>query len=314
MNLPVGLAVALASLSCVTPVSARELSNDDVRDISHTIGFCFAQTISLEQIERKFPTLATAAAAAKFEFEGSFGAAVAAMNKALEDLDPAKWEGTKQQMSKFLNEKLNRPALTEAQARDFIATVRQRAKGGIEQRALQPLLIWDPHHRSHPASEFAKYKKKFVANGEGKSKGIKLQIEYPESWAPLEAERPNIVRKFVSERGRGFESAMVSVKSIPPGDQLSKREIDEAFSVAGARELVPPGGTFISGKRISFDGLPGVMVTFRLEGDRMGQQIGTWRFLMYMTFFRGKVISVQFSTRDDDATSARFDPLFRWGR
>jgi len=171
--------------------------------------------------------------------------------------------------------------------------------------------MWDPTHRSNPAVEFAKYKQKFVVNGEGKSKGIKLQFEYPLSWTSLEAERPNIVRKFVSERGRGFESAMVIVNSIPPGDQLSKREIDEAFSTpAGIRELAPPGSTFLSGKRVSFDGLPGAMVTYRMAADRMGQQIRT-RFLMYMTLFRDKVITIQFSTMDDDATFARFDPLFR---
>jgi len=86
MNLPMCLVAALASLFFLTPTSARELSNDDVRDMSHTVGFCFGQTISLEQIGRKFSTLAAAAAAAELEFNASFGAAATAMNKTLEDL------------------------------------------------------------------------------------------------------------------------------------------------------------------------------------------------------------------------------------
>lgn len=295
---------------CVPPVFAEQLSNDDVRDMFHTRGFCMGQTLSLDEIGRKFPSLAAAAEIAKLEFNGTFGPAVTAMSKKLEDIGSAKWDEAKQQMSTILNEKLDFAYVTEAQAKEFVATVHQRAKGQSEERVLQTLLMWDPTHRAHPESEFARYKRKFLTDGEGKSKGIRLQIEYPASWASLEAERPNIVRKFVSERGRGSEYALVIVKALAPAERLTKREIDQAFSAAGIREFVLPGTTFISGKRISFDGLPGAMITFRVAADRMGQQL-KMRTLAYMTFFRDNVVTVQFSTTDDDATFTRFEPLFR---
>ncbi len=51
-------------------------------------------------------------------------------------------------------------------------------------------------------------------------------------------------------------------------------------------------------------------MTFKLVGDRMGQQT-KMRTMMYMTFFRDKVIMVQFATPDEDTTFLRFEPLFR---
>jgi len=304
------VAAICVSAFCVPPVFAEQLSNDDVRDMFHTRGFCMGQTLSLDEIGRKFPSLAAAAEIAKLEFSGAFGPAVTAMSKKLEDIGSAKWDEAKQPMSTFPNDKLNFAYVTEAQTKEFVTTVRQRAEGQIEERTLQTLLMWNPTHRAHPESEFVRYKRKCVTNVEGKSKGIKWQIEYPVSWASLEAERPNIVRKFVSERGRGSEYALVIVKALAPADRLTKREIDQAFSATAIREFVPPGATFISGKRISFDSLPGGMITFSLAADRMGQQF-KMRSLCYMTFFRDKVVMLQFSTTDDDATFTRFEPLFR---
>lgn len=296
------------ALVCPKSAVARQLSNEDVRDMWHTVGFVMGQNFSLDEAARKFPSLAVAIEIAKLEFNDNFGPAVAAMSTKLEEADAARW----QQMLKVIGEKFDYGALTEAQASEFVAVVRQRAKGQMEERALQTLLMWDPVHQARPGSEFAKYRQKFVANGDGKSKGIKLQMEYPASWASLEAERPNIVRKFISERGRGTESAMILVSSLP-FRQPTRGEM-EGLSEADIRQFVPPGGQFISGKRISFDGLPGVMVTFRLAADRFGQDFRL-RLLVYTTFYRDRTISVQFSTDDatDDADSTftRFEPLFR---
>ena len=74
--------------------------------------------------------------------------------------------------------------------------------------------------------------------------------------------------------------------------------------------MVPPDGIYLSGKRISFDSLPGGLVVFKWTVDRMGQQVAM-RWQVYFTFFREKVISLQFSTVDNDATFSRFEPLFR---
>jgi len=293
------------------PILAQEhLSNDDVRDMGHTIGFSMGQNLSLDEIARMYPVLAGACELAKREFTASFGGAVTAISRALEELYSAKWNETKEQILKAIIDKSNFASLTEGQALEFIGAVRHRAKGDMEERALQTLLMWDPIHRAQPQSEFVRYRQKFVINGEGKSRGIKLQIQYPSSWASLEAERPNILRKFISERGRGSQYATVLVKLLPPAERPTKREIEEIFSASGIRDLVPPGGNFISGKRISFDGLPGAVVTFTLTADRMGQQFKL-RSLMYMTFYRDNIVTLHFSTKDDDMTFMRFEPLFR---
>ena len=58
--------------------------------------------------------------------------------------------------------------------------------------------------------EFLNYNRSsYNTEGHPKAKGIGFTIEYPNSWRAVEGARPNIVQKFVSERGKVFETAMI---------------------------------------------------------------------------------------------------------
>lgn len=297
-------------LACARAAVAEQLTNEDVRDMTHTIGFITGQKLSLLAIADKFPSLTPEIEIAKLEFDSKFGSAVIAINTRLKALDSRRWAETKDQMLKALTEKFSSRPFTKAQASEFVKTVRERAKGQIEGRVLQTLLMWTPSYQKNPELEFAEYRRKFVGKESDKSKGIRFQIEYPASWASLEADRPNIVKKFVSERGRGTEYALVMVNSLPPEALLSKREMEYAFSPTNIRDFLAPGQSIISERQITFDGLPGAMFVLRTTTDRMGHQISI-RSINYLTIYQHKIVMLQFSTLDNDITFARFEPLFQ---
>ena len=302
-------------LVCMSQVAAQRadrsaLSNNSVRDMAYAYGFCVGQEFSLERIAKRFPMLRTDTIAAKYGFEAAFGSSMVAMDEALIGVDAKWWESTKQQMQRVFTEKIGNDIVSEEQAVRFIRSVRSRASGELEERVAQTLLMWNPAFRANPSAEMSNgFTNKFVTDGTGKSKGVKLQIEHPRSWASLEGERPNIVRKFVSERGRGLEVALITVKALPAGERLTPSDIEDAFSAFGLRAFLPPGARFVSGRRINFDGLPGALVEFRVRTDRMGKEI-RMRGLFYVTFYSDRTISLLFSTSDEDATYARFEPLF----
>lgn len=199
-------------------------------------------------------------------------------------------------------------------------TIRRRLAriGGVAINAA--LLVWFASSAAgqDAATSFQRSHKTFNTLGHPKAKGAYLTIGYPDSWAALEGNRPNIVQKFVSDQGRGFEMALILTKSLPlpAGTVVTEADKRDAFSVASLREYVPPGGTLLAAKATQIEGEPAGIVEYRLVGERVGVQIPTYGWALF--FFEGTTfVSVQFSVgrpgaSDQEAASrmAAFKPLF----
>src|SRR5262245_49354173 len=85
---------------------------------------------------------------------------------------------------------------------------------------------------------------KFSTKGHPKSKGAVFTIKYPQSWSAEEGERPNIVQKFASESGKGFEMALIVTSAIPPNIPLTKASIKDILSQESLKKELPEGATF----------------------------------------------------------------------
>lgn len=289
--------------------SNPRLTKEMVDDMANAYGFCLGQNHSLERIAKQFPDLAAAALRSRLEFEGAFQPSLRKIDESVGSLGTAEWDQIKARLWDTIRGTLDRQRITKEQAAAFTELVRRRAKGELEARVLQTLLAWHPDIISSPASEFAKgFKAKYVCDGAGKAKGIRFQIEHPRSWASLEAERPNIVRKFVSRAGRGTEFAMIVIKSIPAG--VTDRDMNEILVPSEAPDLVPDGGKLIVAKRATVDGLPGLMMIYTAKAERLDQSV-RFRCLSFQTVFRHQVVNMLFQTEDNQETFATFEPLFR---
>lgn len=165
---------------------------------------------------------------------------------------------------------------------------------------------------------------KFSTKGHPKAKNVHLTIAYPSSWRAAEGEGRNIVQKFVSEGGRGMEMAGIVVilndLPIPTGMALSEQDQRdvrrEVLSVAGLKEMLPPGATFIAAQTTSVERIPAGMLEYSMRAERVG--IKMVMHVWSITFFSGNaLVQVQFSVgglSGSDAEVARrmaaFKPLF----
>jgi len=128
------------------------------------------------------------------------------------------------------------------------------------------------------AKEFASGNQaKFSTAGHPKSKGINLVVSYPRSWLAQEGERPNIVQKFFSEHGKGLEGAIIVTKNlgVPPGTVISEMELEELFSPAELKDMLPSGASFIQASSTKIEGLPAGILEYSTREERAGLTIHT---------------------------------------
>ena len=121
-----------------------------------------------------------------------------------------------------------------------------------------------------------------------------FSIKSPLTWAAEEGNRPNVVQKFVSENGRGFESLMILVKDLTfaAGEQVTEKDVLEMLNPTNLQDLIPPGGTYINSGKLTLESLPGFWLHFRAETTRM-RTTAALESMMYTVFYKNKLIQIQ---------------------
>ncbi|BAN68743.1 conserved hypothetical protein [endosymbiont of unidentified scaly snail isolate Monju] len=201
--------------------------------------------------------------------------------------------------------------MSETQARQFVGLVRERAKGKIESPILETLLLFKPDYEKRPEREFLDgYKYKYTTNGKGKAKGVAFSIEIPKTWAAKEGNRPNIVQKFVSENGRGFELLLVLIGEIPLqlGEIITEKDVAETLNPDDIKDFLPDGSKYINSGKLTLENLPGFWVQFKINMSRLRYSVGM-EGVMYVIFYKNKMIQIQGQVM----TSVNGKPMDRGG-
>ncbi len=163
-------------------------------------------------------------------------------------------------------------------------------------------------------------RKTFSSKGNPKAKGVNFTISYPQSWLASDAERPNIVQKFVSDGGRGLASMMILVNDLglPPGTVLTVEDQREMFSESEMRSSVPPGATFLDGGLTQIEGIPAGSLDFFMVSERAGIRVASRTWCLNFVG-DNKFVQVQFSIggaataseRELSAQMEQYKPLFK---
>lgn len=161
-----------------------------------------------------------------------------------------------------------------------------------------------------PVSEFANNQVlKFSTQGHSKSKDVVFSIKYPKSWAAMEGERPNIVQKFVSENGNGFDMALIITKRIPSDVKLTKDAIKEYLSVSEQRQSLPEGANFISAKSTLIESEPAGIIEFTKQQKRADNDV--YIHVVALSFIQGRTIAqIQFQSLGTYSDSANVERRF----
>jgi hypothetical protein len=313
--------LAFQARPAVSSTNANEpvLTDATARDIGQAYGFHLGQNFSLDAIERKFPELAPQARIAKLQFESSFAASITNMDGVL-SRKGGEWGKVKSELRDMIAATLGSQTLTTNSAKDFVEIVTKRAKGEIPSPVIETLLTFHPTYIAKPGSEFLDgFKARFASDGSGKAKGVRLHLDYPKSWSSADGNRPNIVRKFVSQNGRGFETIMVIVKSLPlpPGQEITDKDIEEMATPKELKEMLPDGAIFVSGAPLKLDGRLGFYQKYSLKQQQLDFTISSL-VVAHTVYYKTSMIQIQCQVgseaKDEPALKERFErfePLFK---
>lgn len=154
---------------------------------------------------------------------------------------------------------------------------------------------------------------KFSTEGHQKSKGINITIEYPNSWAAAEGERPHIVQKF----SRAFEDGstvmcLILIKDLPLQVKMfSDEEIaKEIFTEEVIKSMFPGNSKLLEHQQTKYDGQPGAIGSFEMVQERSGIQIHIY-VLQHVFIYSKKMISIQCTVGGLSANSDKIENLYK---
>jgi hypothetical protein len=308
-------------VSAANPIPSESIVSSLNTDLSQTYGYYSGQKLSIARIQNEFPSLSTKALQAQIKFDLIFRNSHLSIEKELRKLFGQKWPTYKRRLLRRLSSRLNSAQINAAQADTFVRTVGLRAKGKIQSPILETLLIFNPEFRNNPANELRQgYKRTFRTKGHPKAKDIDFQIEYPRSWGSKEGKRPNVIRLFTSENGRGMETILLMVREIPmpQGYKFTDQELNEFFSPTELEEMIPKGASFISARSLILDGQKGGAIRFDQTMLRLDKKI-SFRAIFFITIYKNKIIFIQCLVGTHNAKQAdlekrfkRMEPLFEF--
>jgi hypothetical protein len=276
---------ALTSISVFG--QATKIKKPKYESVSEAYGFITGQEYSLGLIQKEFPNLELNITKAQIAFNLSFGKTKESMKSYLSEyLGNSRFKEFEDNSLIEIKKAFGNQTLTEEIAITFIIEVESRAKGNIVSPVLETLLSFQ--YASSPQSELlAGFSTIFKTKGHPKSKNTDWQIKVPRSWRAEEADRPNIIQKFISDFGTGNQSIMLMVKELqlPIDYKITKEELNDFFSEKEMKDMVPDGGSFISFSKMTFDNNAGGMLVYEQIIKRLDLEIKI-RMAQFM-FIRG---------------------------
>lgn len=234
------LLILLTLLVCSTTTFAINFNPTSVKGIAQAYGFVLGQEYSLSRIAKEFPELTMISDLARSRFDSTFPDI---KTKLETQLKSAMGEKLFQEMATITQTKiegtLGRHQITREIAVNFIEQVKAKSKGEIESPIIEYLLA--VKYTTNPVGELADgFRQHYQTEGIGKSQGVKINLQLPQSWARKEGERPHIVQKWVSENGTGLEMILLDIRDVQ-GYNPTKEEMEKFVSSGEAKDSVPGG-------------------------------------------------------------------------
>ncbi len=192
-------------------------------------------------------------------------------------------------------------------AHELIDIIHKRAKGDIQDPYLGIMLHYQ--YLNNPENEIVNgYFTTYSTLYHPKAKATDWQMKIPKSWKAVEAERPNIIQKFISENGNGYSYALMMTKNFDLGlaENYTKEEIEiiikEYIKTDDFLKIITDEGSEIFSKKdCKIDGIDGVMLDVGFLRQKLDQHLYT-RALIFSFIHKNMLYMILFKN-DGDAES-----------
>ena len=258
--------------------------------IIQAYGFILGQNYSLDKINSEYPQLKSQIEIAQLEFNSTFGKAVDSLKCYLINSNgEAKFNEFEKKLKIEINKLFGEQLITEKIAISYLEEVKSRAKGNIPTPVLETLLTFQFY--DNPEQEFLLgFTNVFKTNGHPKSNNTNWNIRVPKSWKSEEAERPNIIQKFTSDYGSGFQNIMIMAIEFNSNKKLNyiNYETNDFFTKENMVKYIPEEAKFISFSNIKIENKTGGMLEYEIITERLGLKLKL-RVVEFMFVDRNKL-------------------------
>ena len=220
-------------------------------------GFYRGQRYINKRLYQRFPSLRDRLILARTKFNARFKPSANRIEQFMSENWPDN-PNFEAELRKTLEEQLVWSQITLSEAEESVTGLERVSEGDIPLQFLKPLLMFHPTYMAQPAREFLDgYVEEYRTDGTGKSRGVLLGIEYPTSWKAKEGRRPHVVKKFISQNGSGFASAVITIVEIPApfSGMVSENDIS-TLAGEGLWEHISPGLKLIDEGLVRIAGRP----------------------------------------------------------
>jgi hypothetical protein len=261
----------LFTILIFTSANSIELNQNLMMDMSRTYGYSVGQTIYLDAIERKYPSLKNQVFLAKNEFNLKFSKSLNEIEYTFtKNMTQEQWSEFKFELKNDLKRQLDYSSITQNDAINFIDEVKTRANGNIESPIIETLIMFNPNYQNNPISELNdNFFQRYNSKDNPKAKGVNFSVKIPKSWKSQEANRPNIVRKFSSNNGymvedKFMENIMLLVQDLPVEiNSLTQQDINDVCND------IPENAILRDCKKTNLENLPVVIQRMKMNLSRL---------------------------------------------
>ncbi|MEY3018184.1 MAG: hypothetical protein RL336_1319 [Pseudomonadota bacterium] len=240
-------------------------SNEDATEMASVFGYYIGQNATLEKVMQQHPTLLHDAFNAKRCFDMKFNRSF----KYVEEQLFAHTDGAlkAQMIENIKGNLLEKISLVDAT--NFVSRVMERCNGNMEEGMLEAFSRFNPTFIESPLSEWSQgFLKRYMAYDHPKAKGLNFEMSYPASWVAKEANRPNIVQKFIKVNDEQFLMFQVLVFKLPyDGDVLSEADVKELLQRDNLNELME-GLPILGAGFYPLETYPGIWVESKMSQSR----------------------------------------------
>lgn len=313
--------VAIAA-SAMQAAEDPVMTNQGADEMAQAFAFVKGQEFLAQKLAKEYPAMATDLSQSMLKFEASFKPAFTNLDRILLEKNNH-WAESRVAIVKSGESNAFSAQVSFEQAQGFAQTLRNRATGlEMPSPVYENLLLCHPYYIERPSEEMLKgYTKAYTSANKEKANGIAIKLKYPASWKAIEGERPNILQRFVSQHGRGFEMVLLQVKPIPAdalAELSSPKEKEDLFAAESMKSFMPDGARFIKSDRIKLDGVSGGCVEFSQLQQRLSEKF-RMRAQSYFVLKQNCLVGVHCSvnlqeTNSDEELEARFkqfEPVFK---
>lgn len=253
--------------------SQNQYSDAELNEMFKTYSYYIAQYIAYEEIIAKYPSLKVEATKAQTLWNISFKSSVDHIYTELKSNLGEKFDELEEKIISQGLSQTDFSKFTYEEAQIFIEEIKSRAKGNIPSPFIETLLIFNPKYQSNPDREMTDgFEKKYSTKESNKSNEINVILRYPNSWKASNGDRPNIVQKFESRNGHGFESALIRIQKSK--ENLIDNDHKLFLSEEGLKYQLPDESKILEIKTgLKMDGCPASCITFYKVQEQMNFKI-----------------------------------------